>query len=553
MIDTRLFESFISSLSKISGYSFQIWDAEGDLVFSSEADSSVEPSFGEFRGFSKLILSQAALQHVFFQEQKAMFGIPVKIGMDIIGCLIAYGPSFPEPHQPKPIHSFIRSHVKEMETFLIHLAELLEYQIAWKIETEKMAEELALNFEDLYLYSRIGPRTNTLFFSNAMLKELTEELFETMHSDLAFALLPNHPDYNALILNERLSDKIADPKAFVESLVNEIPGGDDATEENYFIITDSNMVPKYNQLCQDPYRFLAVAIQSNENFYGWLGLVSFNLKEIFRRSELKLLESVASSTAIAFENSRLYSKSIEMAQKERFIRNIFQKYVPEAVANEILDRGERDLIRLGEKRLVTLLNVDIRGYSRMSKKLRAEDVVLVLNHFFMIMGTVILKHKGILDKYLGDGILAIFGAPVASRNPPLDATLAAIEMVACLEKVKSFAQERYGIPLAIGISINTGEAILGNIGFEKKMEYTVIGDVVNDTFRLQELTREKPNSILISKTTYQQVQPFVHTRPLGFKTLGKNESRMEVYEISDQTKMPERKPAEMQERALWQT
>jgi adenylate cyclase len=279
-------------------------------------------------------------------------------------------------------------------------------------------------------------------------------------------------------------------------------------------------------------------IETNNNLYGWMGVVSYNLKEIFRQSELKLLKSLASSTAVALENSRLFSESVQMAKKERYVRNIFQKYVPEAVANEILERGDRDLITLGEKRLVTLLNVDIRGYSRISKNLKSEDVVLLINYFFMTMGSAILKHNGILDKYLGDGILAVFGAPVASSNPALDATLAALEMRIQVEKVNAFARERYGETLAMGISIHTGEVIVGNIGFEKKMEYTVIGDVVNDTFCLQEFTRATPNSILIGKTTYQKIKPFMLTKPLGVKTLGAGEGQMEVYEVLDRKKGP---------------
>ncbi len=261
------------------------------------------------------------------------------------------------------------------------------------------------------------------------------------------------------------------------------------------------------------------------------------VKGTFHEEDLNILKSVATSAAIAIENSRLYSKSINIAKRERLIRNIFQKYVPEEIATEILGRGERDLISLGERRRVTLLNVDIRGYSHLAKTVSAEVVVGVLNYFFMRMGTLVLKHKGILDKYLGDGLLAIFGAPVTTRNPALAATLAAAEMVDAMELANKYALERCGVSLKMGVSINTGEAIVGNVGFEKKMDYTAIGDVVNDTFRLQELTREKPNSILISKSTYQRVEPFIHARPLGVKVLGANEGRMEVFEVTGKKEM----------------
>jgi len=368
-------------------------------------------------------------------------------------------------------------------------------------------------------------------FSDTMVKELIKDLQETMGADLAFVQFPDRLEYHPLISHEEKSQRVDNPEAFVKALIDAIPPDASSLENNYFIVNDSTNTPGYRELHPEPFRFLGVIMEHSGSYYGWLGLISFNLEEIFRWGELRLLKSVASSSAIAMENSRLYLETLRTAEKERYIRNIFQKYVPEVVAQEILGLGERDLITLGEKRLVTLLNVDIRGYSRMSKRVIAEDVVKVLNYFFMTMGSVVLNHNGIVDKYLGDGLLAIFGAPVASPNPALDATLAAVEMVGNLETVNEFVHKWYGMPLKIGISINTGQAVVGNIGFEKKMDYTVIGDVVNDTFRLQALTKETPNSIFISETTYQKVEPFVHARFLGMRALGANEGHIKVYEV----------------------
>jgi len=115
---------------------------------------------------------------------------------------------------------------------------------------------------------------------------------------------------------------------------------------------------------------------------------------------------------------------------------------------------------------------------------------------------------------------------------PLDATLAALDMLNLRGSVNDFVRSRFGIPINIGISIHTGEVIIGNIGFDQKMEYTVIGDVVNDTFRLQELTREKPNVILISKSTQADVKQFIRTCKLGLKPLRASEGGMEVYEVT---------------------
>ena len=531
-------KDFLHSLAKTSRFGFQLWTIEKGPVFSSEPLPANGSSCKEFTDFSAQIIRRQSFLHRRYQEHDAVFGLAFKNGMDVAGALIVYIPEFYKQSQPKDSASAKLPNIKEMETFLAHLARLIEYQLSSQIETEKMAEELSHTFEDLVLFSKIGLQTQPLLFSSKMLYDLIENLLETMRAELAFAWLPEQSDYSAVIPDEKFSTKTCDPNAFVKALIDRIPPDIFSSKEECFIMQDSRSVQGYRKLHPDPYRFLAVMIETNDNLYGWMGVVSYNLKEIFRQSELKLLKSLASSTAVALENSRLFSESVQMAKKERYVRNIFQKYVPEAVANEILERGDRDLITLGEKRLVTLLNVDIRGYSRISKNLKSEDVVLLINYFFMTMGSAILKHNGILDKYLGDGILAVFGAPVASSNPALDATLAALEMRTQVEKVNAFARERYGETLAMGISIHTGEVIVGNIGFEKKMEYTVIGDVVNDTFRLQEFTRATPNSILIGKTTYQKIKPFMLTKPLGVKTLGAGEGQMEVYEVLDRKKGP---------------
>ncbi len=264
-----------------------------------------------------------------------------------------------------------------------------------------------------------------------------------------------------------------------------------------------------------------------------IGVVELLNKKVgtFNEEDLRAIKSVASSAAIALENSRLYSESMHLAQKEKVIRTIFQKYVPEEIVNDILKKGETEQLIIGEKKIVTVFNVDIRGYTAMSKQAATEDVVGVLNYFFMVMGNIILKYKGVLDKYLGDGLLAIFGAPASTKNPALDATFAAIEMIEAIDTVSKLSLERCGVPLKIGVSINTGEAIVGNIGFDKKMEYTVIGDVVNETFRLQDLTRRRTNSILISESTYQQVKLFVYANQWRVKRYADKEGIMDIYEV----------------------
>ncbi len=513
------FTLLFSSLADISGYTFEVWDRNG-LVYSTRRERQRPAQDDEIGIFSSLIMSGQSFQAITDRNGHLLSGVPLQVADEILGALVAHDEALSAAINPA-----------KLETLLASLASIAEEKWTSQRELEKMVEEMTQHLSDLSLYSRISDQVKTLTFSSDMLRSLIEELLEAMGLDIAFSSFPEHLDYAFLALSEQPEVKIIDPHDFVETLVSLIPADASSLKEDYFIINDSCLHADFRPVHPQPFRFLAVAIKDEQRFFGWLGVVSFNMMEIFRQGELKLLKSLARSTAVALENARLYQESLLMAQKERSIRNIFQKYVPAEVANEILDRGERELIQLGEKRRVTLLNVDIRGYSRMSKTCKAEEIVTILNHFFMVMGNAIIDHGGLLDKYLGDGILAIFGAPVPTKNPALDATLAALAMLEQLKTVDEFTKKRFAMSMNIGISIHTGEVILGNIGFERKMEYTVIGDVVNDTFRLQELTREKPNSILISKNTQEEVKSFVITRKLGFRALGTHESEMEVYEV----------------------
>ena len=524
------FEELLGSLSRFSWMTFEIRDVDGMRLFPDGDLQTDDPGESDIRAMSDRIVSQGQFVHDRIRGDD-IFGMPVSRGDEILGTLLAR--HIPRETTDSSVSATTQETmpIPEVEVFLARLIRMVEEHMTHQAESEQMAQELTQSFEDLHLYSRIETHGRTLHFSETMLKDLVEDLMVTMRAQMAFTYLPEVKEYETLIRDTSFTTAISDMEEFIRDLVNAIPPDAPSLDEGFFIINDSTASSEYRVLHPDPFRFLAVTIGRDDKFFGYLCMVSFNMDEIFRRSEFWLLKSLASSTAAAFENSRLYAESLRIAERERLIRNIFQKYVPEAVANDILKRGERDLIKLGEKRLLTLLNVDIRGYSHMSKRIRAEDMVQVLNYFFMVMGTVVLEHNGILDKYLGDGLLAIFGAPVTSANPALDATLAAIGMVDNLETVNAFSRERYRMPVRIGISINTGEAIVGNIGFEKKMDYTVIGDVVNDTFRLQDLTREKDNAIFISDTTYELVQSSVEVRSLGMRTLEKNENKMAVYEV----------------------
>jgi adenylate cyclase len=281
---------------------------------------------------------------------------------------------------------------------------------------------------------------------------------------------------------------------------------------------------------------LAVPLISQGQVLGVIEVLN-KINGDFMDSDMKLLQSIATSVSIALENARLYQETKSLAEHERGIRNVFQKFVPKEVVERIIHGSQTGEGVTEEIRMLTILNIDLRGFSVLSYQFSPSRTVAILNRFFGVIGEIVLKHRGIVDKYLGDGLLAIFGAPVATGYDADNAIAAALEMQAAMNDINNDVRALIDKPLAMGISIHTGEALIGNIGFDKKMDYTVIGDAVNVVFRLQGLTKVKRDSILITEMTQQsviksvlEVQPFeVHD-----ENIARQINHMRVYELLGQ-------------------
>ncbi len=207
-----------------------------------------------------------------------------------------------------------------------------------------------------------------------------------------------------------------------------------------------------------------------------------------------------------------------------------ERYVSPEVAREILERGD-DVALGGTKRRITVLFTDIRGFTSLSERLRPEEVVELLNRFFTRLSAPILKHKGTLDKYIGDAIMAFWGAPLAQEDDAARAVRAGLEM---LQEAGTLSQELeglYGARLEIGVGISTGDAIVGNIGSPERMGYTAIGDTVNIASRLQDLTREYQFPLLISHTTYDEVRHDFQTERVGFVPVKGRSEPIGIYRV----------------------
>jgi len=337
MKDSDLFHGFLSSLSGISKLDFEVWDANG-VLFLSDPDRSGEVDFEDRRAFSAHIMNHASYQRASGQGRPPMLGAPIKYGQQTIGALIACKPDSMPESRSKDGTTGKTHDAKEMETFLTHLANLMGETWANQKDVEEMAEELSQNFEDLSLYARISTHLKSLKFSGTMLGALIEELQETLRVDLSFVQMPERQEYNAMVSATGLSDRISDQNAFVDNLLGLIPRSTPSLEQDYFIVNDSGTIPEFRELCPEPYRFLAVKVGHDSHFDGWLGLVSFNMKEIFRQSELRLLQSMAKQISVLLANMDLYH------ELQHFVISMVKSLVYAIEAKDVYTRGHSERV-----------------------------------------------------------------------------------------------------------------------------------------------------------------------------------------------------------------
>ena len=223
-----------------------------------------------------------------------------------------------------------------------------------------------------------------------------------------------------------------------------------------------------------------------------------------------------------------FNQMAKSLREKEMIKRAFSRYVAREVVEEVLKDPEQLQLK-GERREVTVLFCDVRGFTPMSERLTPEQVVSLLNDFYTLMIDLTFKHDGTLDKFLGDGVMAIFGAPIAHPDHALRAARAALAMQSGIERLSAARVAEGKEPIVIGIGVNAGEVVAGTVGTEDRMEYTVIGDNVNLASRLT--SNAKPGQILISRRTLDLVRNTVEVRSLGGIHVKGKDGEIEAYEL----------------------
>ena len=221
---------------------------------------------------------------------------------------------------------------------------------------------------------------------------------------------------------------------------------------------------------------------------------------------------------------------LEDISQEKRMKTTLYRYMTPGVADRVMALGE-DVLMVGERKEVTVLFSDIRGYTTLTEALEAADVVSMLNEYFETMVEAVFHGEGTLDKFIGDALMAVFGAPLPLNNHGWSAVCSALDM---RRRLVAFNRERVakGQPeLRIGIGLSSGEVVSGNIGSQRKMEYTVIGDGVNLSARLESITKQYGCDIVLSEHTYELCKEKVWVRELDLiRVKGKTEP-VKIYEL----------------------
>jgi adenylate cyclase len=260
--------------------------------------------------------------------------------------------------------------------------------------------------------------------------------------------------------------------------------------------------------------------------YAILGQMLFDSRNIiiaFSSPIIMIGSNFAITTAF-----RLITEQSE----KRYIRQTFSKFVSKSVVDELLKHPEK--IKLGgDKKILTVLFSDVRGFTSLSEKLTPEQLVEHLNEYLQAMTDIVFKYQGTLDKYVGDELMAFWGAPVPQDDHAILACKAAIEMMSVLRRMNVEWESIGKSPLDIGIGLNSGDMVVGNMGSHLRMDYTLMGDNVNLGARLEGTNKVYGTSIIISEFTYEHVKDKVIVRELDLIRVKGKQLPVKIYELVD--------------------
>ncbi|HEX8197770.1 MAG TPA: adenylate/guanylate cyclase domain-containing protein [Pyrinomonadaceae bacterium] len=361
-------------------------------------------------------------------------------------------------------------------------------------------EELRRKAQILGLLYEMSKTLGSVFDLKTLFAKATEIVFEVTPADRAVAMLADEKgelksiasktrDESLRVLTDRLPvSRTVTRKAMTDKMAIL---SQDARQDAQFSGSESIV-------SQGVRSTICAPLVAESGVHGVIYADRLDPFAAFSEDDLALISAIAAQTAVAVETARAH----ERLAREEVARANYGRFLPPFVVQKLLENPESFTLG-GTNQLITVLFADIRGFSRIAERERPEKIVRLLNRFFSEMTEIVFAHGGTLDKYIGDEIMSLFGAPTTTPDDASNAVRAAIEMQKRLIELNAELKTDGFEQIGVGIGLHTGEAIVGYVGSERRSEYTAIGDTVNLASRLQ--ANALAGQILLSGVTAQAV------------------------------------------------
>lgn len=371
------------------------------------------------------------------------------------------------------------------------------------VATPEEIKDLRRKAKMLELLYEMSKAIGTIFDLKEIFEKATDLIFRGTPADRVVALIADETvdgkilDYSlfpiAVRTRDESTDKITSKLTISRTITQKVMRekvavlSQDARTDDQFLGSDSIV-------SQGVRSTICAPLITESNVHGVLYADRLDPFATFTADHLEMISAVAAQTAVTVETVKAHKR----LAREEVARANYSRFMPEYVVKQLLESPNS--FRLGGvNQQVTVLFADIRGFTALSEKEKPEKVVNLLNRYFSVMTEIIFEFGGTLDKYIGDGLMAIFGAPTAGEEDALNAVKAAVTMQKRLDQLnKELSVEGYG-NISVGIGLHTGEATIGYIGSDKRSEYTAIGDTVNLASRLE--SNAVGGQILMSEAT----------------------------------------------------
>ncbi|MFN0084510.1 MAG: adenylate/guanylate cyclase domain-containing protein [Blastocatellia bacterium] len=377
-------------------------------------------------------------------------------------------------------------------------------------------QELEKKERILRLFYDLSHKLSSIFSLEEIYDQAFGILFSVTPASRCFIFRKNEGgEFQQVAARMRQEGEVGDPLPISQTIFAKV-----ASERVSVLLEESNRNdPTFSSdsvLATQVYSVMAAPIIGPRGLLGIIYVDRHEAFDNFSPDDLDLLNAIAVQTGIAINTVNNY----ERLQRQAQARSNFERFLPRQVVDQIL--RSPDAIRLGgERQKITVLFADIRNFTTLSESATPEIVVNLLNRYFSSISEIIFRHGGTLDKYIGDGLMALFGAPYITELDPVQAVRAAVEMQRSMQLFNERLRAESLPEISIGIGINTGPAIVGYIGSETRLDYTAIGDTVNTAARLESLAQA--GQIVISENTMQALDESFTLRSLGTEKLkGKN-------------------------------